>query len=88
LTNTCSPAPQASWGAISWQDFFLKVKRVVIIGRSSAELPLKERIRKLLRWFGIEHLEGLLEIHETDFLKKTSGLVKMNMNIYAVRDYP
>jgi len=52
----------------------LKGKSVVIIGRSSAELPLKERIRKLLRWFGIEHLEGFLEFHETDFLKKNLGL--------------
>ena len=46
----------------------LKGKRVVIFGRSSGDLQLKERIRKLLMWFGIEHLEGLLEIHETDFL--------------------
>jgi len=48
----------------------------VIIGRSAGDLTLKERIRKLLMWFGIEHLEGLLEIHETDFLKKNFGLGK------------
>jgi nucleoside-diphosphate-sugar epimerase len=54
----------------------LKGKRVVIFGRSSDGLPLKERIRKLLMWFGIENLEGLLEIHETDFLMKNLGLGK------------
>jgi len=52
----------------------LKGKGIVIIGRSSEGESLKERIRKLLRWFGIEHLEELLEIYETDFLKIRMGL--------------
>lgn len=52
----------------------LKGKGVVIMGRSSAGVSLKERIKKLLRWFGIEHLEEYLEIYETDFLKIRLGL--------------
>jgi len=52
----------------------LKGKGVVIAGRPSAGVSLKERIRRLLGWFGIEHLEGLLEFYETDFLKVRLGL--------------
>lgn len=52
----------------------LKGKGVVIMGRSSGGDLLKERIRKLLRWFGIEHLEELLEFCETDFEKIRLGL--------------
>jgi nucleoside-diphosphate-sugar epimerase len=66
----------------------LKGKSVVIIGRSSAEVPLKKRIRKLLRWFGIEHLEGLLEIHETDFLKDNLGLGKDDYETLCCRGLP
>jgi nucleoside-diphosphate-sugar epimerase len=47
---------------------------VVILGRTSNGNLLKDRIGKLLRWFGIEHLEGLLEFHETDFQKTRMGL--------------
>ena len=47
---------------------------VVILGRTSNGKSLKDRIGKLLRWFGIEHLEGLLEFHETDFQKPRMGL--------------
>jgi len=54
--------------------FLLKGKGVVIAGRPSGGESLKERIRKLLKWFGIEHLEGLLEFYETDFLKIRLGL--------------
>ncbi len=49
-------------------------KRVVIAGRSSSREPLKERIRRLLHWFGMECREGLLEFHEIDFLKPRMGL--------------
>ena len=55
-------------------ELLLKGKGIVIMGRSSGGESLKERIRKLLRWFGIEHLEELLEIYETDFLKIRIGL--------------
>ncbi len=51
----------------------LKGKGVVIAGRPSGRESLKERIRKLLKWFGIEHLEGQLEFYETDFLKNKLG---------------
>lgn len=52
----------------------LKGKGVVIAGRPAGGESLKERIGKLLDWFGIGHLEGLLEFHETDFLKARMGL--------------
>jgi len=52
----------------------LKGRGVVIAGRPSGDESLKERIGKLLNWFGIEHLEGLLEFYETDFLKIRMGL--------------
>jgi nucleoside-diphosphate-sugar epimerase len=52
----------------------LKGDGIVIMGRSSGGASLKERIRKLLRWYGIEHLEELLEFYETDFLKVKMGL--------------
>ena len=52
----------------------LQGKGVVIVGRPSGGDSLKERIRRLLNWLGIAHLEGLLEFHETDFLKRRLGL--------------
>jgi nucleoside-diphosphate-sugar epimerase len=51
-----------------------KGRRVVVAGRPSGRESLPERIRRLLRWFGIEHLERLLEFQETDFLKARLGL--------------
>lgn len=53
-----------------------KGRGVVIAGRASGTESLEERIRKVLAWFGIEHLQGLLEFHETDFLKIRMGLGK------------
>lgn len=58
----------------------LKGKTVVIAGRSSRSESLKERIRKLLNWFGIEHLEKLLEFYETDLLKKQLGITEEEYN--------
>ena len=52
----------------------LKGNGVVIAGRASSTESLEERIRKLLAWFGIEHLEKHLEFYETDFLKIRMGL--------------
>lgn len=52
----------------------LKGKNVVIAGRSSRSEAFKERIKKLLIWFGIKDLEGLLEFYEIDFLKIRLGL--------------
>jgi nucleoside-diphosphate-sugar epimerase len=54
----------------------LKGKTVVIAGRPSRGESLKKRIRKLLIWFGMEHLEKLLEFYETDLLKKQLGLAE------------
>ncbi len=52
----------------------LKGKEVVIAGRPSGGESVKERVGKLLHWFGIKHLEGQLEFYETDFLKIRLGL--------------
>jgi nucleoside-diphosphate-sugar epimerase len=54
----------------------LKGKTVVVAGRSSYSESLKQRIRKLLNWFGIEHLEKLLEFYEIDLLNKQLGLAE------------
>ena len=54
----------------------LKGKGVVVAGRPSIGDSLKERIRRLLNWLGILHLEGSLEYYETDFLKRRLGLGK------------
>ena len=51
-----------------------KGKGLVIAGRASGNESLEERIRKLLVWFGIEHLQGLLECRETDFRRMRMGL--------------
>lgn len=47
---------------------------LVIFGRPSCSISLKERIRKLLNWFAIGHLEELLEFYETDFMTDRLGL--------------
>ena len=51
-----------------------KGRGVVIVGRPAGGRSLPARIRELLAWFGMEHLEGLLEFVETDFLKTRLGL--------------
>ncbi len=66
----------------------LKGKGVVILGRSSGGVILKDRIQKLLRWFGIEHLEGLLEIYETDFQKIKFGLGENEFEQLCNRSLP
>ena len=55
-------------------ELLLKGKSVVLAGRPLGGESLKERVGKLLHWFGIKHLEGLLEFYETDFLKIRLGL--------------
>jgi len=61
----------------------LKGNGVVIAGRASSTESLEERIRKLLAWFGIEHLEKHLEFYETIFSKYEWGLARTSMRIYA-----
>ncbi|HSN50650.1 MAG TPA: SDR family oxidoreductase, partial [Bacteroidales bacterium] len=51
-------------------------ERLVIFGRRSGSISLQERIRKLLNWFNIGHLEELLEFYETDFMTNRLGLGK------------
>jgi nucleoside-diphosphate-sugar epimerase len=48
--------------------------RLIIFGRASKEGSLRERILKLLRWFGIEKADSNLEFVEIDFLKPSLGL--------------
>jgi nucleoside-diphosphate-sugar epimerase len=52
--------------------------RIIIPGRSTKEEDLAQRINKLLRWFGIEHLSGQLELVEIDFLKPLMGIPEEN----------
>jgi len=47
---------------------------LVIFGRPSGSISLKARIRKLLDWFSIGHLEEMLEFYETDFMTDRLGL--------------
>ena len=49
-------------------------KGVLVAGRASGSASLEGSVRKLLAWFGIEHLEGQVECYETDFLKARMGL--------------
>jgi nucleoside-diphosphate-sugar epimerase len=53
-----------------------KGKKLVLLGRSAGSESLQQRIRKRLNWFGLGHLEELLEFYETDFLKAGLGLNK------------
>ncbi len=55
-----------------------KRKRLVVVGRHAGSESLHERIRKRLNWFGLGHLEELIEFYETDFLKPGLGLEKAN----------
>lgn len=49
-------------------------RRVVVLGRSASGESLPARLRRLLRWFAIEHLEERLEFLEADFLRPRLGL--------------
>lgn len=48
--------------------------RIIVLGRPDKEETLKERISRLLRWFGIEEFPDQLELEEIDFLKPMLGL--------------
>ena len=50
--------------------------RIIVLGRSNKEESLKERIAKLLRWFGIEESADQLEFAEIDFMKPRLGLTE------------
>lgn len=47
---------------------------LVVLGRSFKEETLKQRISKLLQWFGIEELVCQLQVVEIDFLKPVLGM--------------
>jgi nucleoside-diphosphate-sugar epimerase len=49
-------------------------KRLIILGRSTKEEPLPERIARLLRWFGMEAPAGKLETVEIDFSLPDMGI--------------
>lgn len=48
--------------------------RVLVLGRSTAGVPLEERIALLLAWFGLEELADRVETAEVDLLKPGLGL--------------
>lgn len=48
--------------------------RVIVLGRSSGEATLNQRMYSLLKWFGIEGLADQLEMVEIDFSKERLGL--------------
>jgi nucleoside-diphosphate-sugar epimerase len=52
----------------------LKGYHIIALGRSTKEESLKERINKLIRWFGVEQYSGKLEFVEIDYLKPFLGL--------------
>ena len=47
---------------------------IIVLGRSLKEESLKQRILKLLRWFGREEYPGQFEAVEIDYLKAKLGL--------------
>jgi len=51
---------------------------IIILGRASKEGTLKERISKLLGWFGIEELASQLMLVEIDFLEPMLGISEVN----------
>lgn len=54
--------------------------RLIILGRSTKEESLRERITKLLRWFGIEEQIDKLEMTEIDFSKPMIGIPEAEYN--------
>ena len=53
-------------------------QRVIVLGRSSREATLNERIMKLLEWFAIDEMKP--ETVEADFLKPFLGLSPIDYN--------
>lgn len=47
---------------------------IIVLGRSTKEESLKQRVLKLLRWFGREEYPGQFEAMEIDYLKPMLGL--------------
>lgn len=54
--------------------------RIIVLGRSNKNETLKERIFKLLKWFGIEEKADKIELVEIDFLKPRIGLAEAEYN--------
>jgi len=54
--------------------------RLIILGRSTKEESLRERIAKLLQWFGIEEPIDKLEMTEIDFSKPMIGIPEAEYN--------
>jgi nucleoside-diphosphate-sugar epimerase len=48
--------------------------RIIVLGRPAREGTLKERISRLLRWFGIAGLTGQIDFVEIDLLKPLLGV--------------
>jgi nucleoside-diphosphate-sugar epimerase len=54
--------------------------RLIVLGRSTKEETLSERISKLLRWFGMEEFTGKLEMMDIDFSKPKIGIPEAEYN--------
>jgi nucleoside-diphosphate-sugar epimerase len=61
-------------GSHLMSSMLLKGYRVIILGRSTKEEPLYERISKLLRWFGIEKRKNQVTCIETDLSQDNLGI--------------
>jgi hypothetical protein len=48
--------------------------KIIVLGRSGSEGTLTDRIARLLKWFGIGHLNNCLSYYEIDFQKPHLGL--------------
>ena len=57
--------------------------RVVVLGRSSKDETLAERIAQLLQWFGLEDKGFLIELVEIDLLKPMMGLYEAQYSTLA-----
>jgi nucleoside-diphosphate-sugar epimerase len=59
--------------------------RVIILGRPTKEETLRQRISKLMRWFGIEEPIGQPETVEIDLLKPLMGIPEVPYNELCAR---
>jgi nucleoside-diphosphate-sugar epimerase len=61
-------------GSHLMSSMLLKGYRVIVLGRSTKEEPLYERISRLLRWFGIENLLNQVTCVDTDLSQDNLGI--------------
>jgi nucleoside-diphosphate-sugar epimerase len=72
-------------GSHLMSSLLLKGYEIIVLGRASKEESLKQRIFKLLGWFGSEDYSGQLEVVEIDFQKPFLGLSTSRYSILCSR---